>query len=120
MILDKETLALAKKRFLDGLDRQKEITNEVFNELEKLIQEPKQDDNSHANSGNERAKELDSLPWKDYTHGNGAWIFRDKAPEWLLTILDTTGGPYDYNGLTYKLCGNTEPKNFVSRNKMKG
>ncbi len=120
MILDKETLELAKKRFLDELDRQKTITIEVFNELAKLIPQPtKQHDNNHSNSGNDRAKELDGLPWKDYSNGNGAWIFRDKSPQWLLTILDTTGKSYDYNGFTYKLSGNTEPKNFVARYKIK-
>jgi len=62
---------------------------------------------------------LDSLPWKPYSSGTGAWIFADtKGAEelWAALRQRPTYGRIELEGWTYRL-SHGENRDFISRNK---
>jgi len=59
---------------------------------------------------------LDNLPWKDFSDGNGAWIFsnlEDPPAKELVAKLTEAKGKLDLDGFTYKLSGDNNQ--FVNR-----
>lgn len=60
----------------------------------------------------QKAKELDTLEWKNFNKGNGNWVKTADAPEWLVQILQIKK-QFDLGGFTYKLSGDS--LQFVNR-----
>jgi hypothetical protein len=65
------------------------------------------------------APDLDRLPWRPYQRGNGEWIYRDEAPEELVTKLIQAGGPVKIGNHEYILKSGSKGKSFVSRRPVK-
>jgi hypothetical protein len=63
--------------------------------------------------------DLDSLPWRPYKDGGGEWIYRDEAPEDLVSQLITAGRPVRINGHIYSMKSGTTGKTFISRKAVK-
>jgi hypothetical protein len=62
---------------------------------------------------------LDQLPWRPYQKGGGEWIYRDEAPEELVTKLIKAGKPVVVNNYEYSLRNGTKGKSFISRRPVK-
>ena len=58
---------------------------------------------------------LDQLPWRPYQKGGGEWIYRDEAPDELVTKLIQAGGPVKIGNHEYTLKSGSKGKSFVSR-----
>lgn len=60
---------------------------------------------------------LEALPWKQYREGHRAgWIFAEKAPRHLLSLLEREGKSVAIGEFRYRFSGAEEsPRLFVSR-----
>jgi len=65
------------------------------------------------------APDLDQLPWRPYEKGGGEWIYRDEAPEKLVTQLIQAGKPVRIGNHEYTLRSGSKGKSFVSRRPVK-
>jgi hypothetical protein len=65
------------------------------------------------------APDLDRLPWRPYQSGSGEWIYRDEAPEELVTKLIKAGKPVVVDDYEYSLRSGTKGKSFISRRPVK-
>ncbi|RLI28965.1 hypothetical protein DRO58_00945 [Candidatus Bathyarchaeota archaeon] len=59
---------------------------------------------------------LDSLPWKPYRSGRGAWIFADEAPGLLERLKASHNNTLELGGYRYRLQGGGR---FIGRYKVR-
>jgi hypothetical protein len=100
--------------------RTKEILQNALVELEKfekaLRETPPQTFQQQPSK-----EDLDRLPWKSYSYGEGAWIFsdlNDPTVKSLVGLLQKSGGKVELHGYMYRFSG--ENNKFIARFPKKG